>query len=276
MRGVQGRVVARFNCVNGRTQLAESICQTPLKIAKAFPLRDGRAGVCVMDCSPGLLAGDAYDLSWHLAADADVLLTPQGFTRVHPSVAAPCRLTQRITIESGACLECENPPIMLYREASLHAECEVDLGAGGALVFSEIACAGRIERGEAFAFHRYQSRLRVRSEGKLLCYHNVSVAPALWNVKARGAWAGRTHWGQVWALCESLSAAQQQELKTRWRDILGTGAARWPTLTGGVGRLERGGIVATLLGGRAWELQEAAQQMRECARMTIKHGSAAA
>lgn len=270
MTGVQGRINARFALANGRTQLTDSVCQTPLKIAKAFPLRDGRAGVCVMDCSPGLLSGDTYDLSWHLASGADALIAPQGFTRVHPSAKTPCRLSQRIIVENKACLEYENPPVMLYRDAALRADCEVDLQAGGSLVFSEIVGAGRIERGEAFAFHFYQSRLRVRREGKLICHHNVSVAPALWNVTARGAWAGRTHWGQVWAFCGEMNVSQETELKAQWRALLSEGASRWPTLTGGVGMLERGGLVATLLGGRAWELQEAALKLRERVRSFLK------
>ncbi len=63
----------------GRTRLANLYAKAPLKIAKTFP-QEKALSVCVMDASPGLLAGDFYEFDWHLGAQCEVHITTQGFT----------------------------------------------------------------------------------------------------------------------------------------------------------------------------------------------------
>ncbi len=78
-------ITAVFEARDGRTRATRLSQRAPLKIARTFELANGALGACIMDASPGMLAGDCYQLDFAVAADARVEVTTQGFTRVHPS-----------------------------------------------------------------------------------------------------------------------------------------------------------------------------------------------
>ena len=51
---------ATFAHAGGHTELQHKFHKSPLKIAKTFVRDDHQLGVCIMDCSPGMMAGDKY------------------------------------------------------------------------------------------------------------------------------------------------------------------------------------------------------------------------
>lgn len=256
------RLEAHFHLGNGRTRMGRCFTGAPLKIAKTFALDEDETGigvcVCVMDCSPGMLAGDHYQFHWQLESGARVFVTTQGFTRVHPSRENPCLLKQTIRLERGAKLELFPEPLMLFRDASLRTETEVELAEGATLLMGEIVCAGRVGRGEAFEFHALQSRLRVRREGRLIFLNQTGLRPANFDPKRIGAWKGFTHQGHFCVFSLDANASMLDIL----RPLLETSNRVWS----GASRLEEGGVFVSLLGHRACDLQEITQQLREATR----------
>jgi len=240
---------ACFSAPNGQSQLTHCYATAPLKIAKTFP-QGNAIGVCVMDVSPGLLAGDHYDLRWRLEPGAHVMATTQGFTRVHPGAS---RLDQRLHIAAGAILDYDPQPLMLYRGASLHSRCHVEIEQGGTLLLSEIVCAGRIERGEVFDFDSWRSRLRIRYDGELIYVNNTGIQPAAHKPRGLGAWGGYTHLANFFIFGPDVGAALRDSLREAMPDAV------W----GGVSLLEKNGLVVTMMGHRAWDLQEAVRGLRE-------------
>ena len=237
---------ATFRATAGRTQMAQLFCKAPLKIARTFPLDDA-LGVCVMDASPGMLAGDFYEFNWNLEDGARLHITTQGFTRVHPSRDKPCLLRQKISLAAGAHLEFFPEPLMLYKDAALRVETTITLAPEATLLMGEVFCAGRIGHGESFAFSSYENRLRVRRGGALIFANQTALRPASLPPQVLGAWSEWTHGATFYtfaaqtgpALCESL------------REVL-TGT---PQIYGGVSLLEGGGVVVSMLGNRACDLQ---------------------
>lgn len=258
-KGTTGRVVAHFDAPQGRTRLAGLACVAPLKIAKPFPQPDGSLHVCLMDVSPGLLAGDHYELQWHLAPGAQALITHQGFMRVHPSKDSPTSHQQAITVAQGAFLEYEAAPILLYRDAALNAHTTIEVEPGGTLLFSEIVCAGRTAHNESFAFDRYQSHLRANYGNELVAWNSVDMRPNLHNLRARGAWDGNTHYGTLLIIAENADKALQESLRTGLRTL--EAEATHP-LRGGVGLSERHTITISLLATRAHDLEQALKHLR--------------
>ena len=255
------RLEARFVREGGRTRLAHCFCAAPLKIAKTFPLGEA-VSVCVMDASPGLLAGDHYELSWQLDEGAHVHVTTQGFTRVHPAAERPCLLRQQIRVADGALLEYFPEPLMLFQGAALRAENQIDIARGGTLLLSEIVCAGRILRGEAFQFHSFSSRLRVRCDNELIFVSQTGLRPRDFNPRALGSWQDFTHQANFTVFSERANDALRDAL----REVLEEAGEIW----GGVSLLERHGVVVSLLGRRAWDLQQLAQRLRETARSYLR------
>jgi len=243
--------------------MAGCFAQSPLKIAKTFARGEG-VEVCVMDSSPGMLAGDYYAFSWHLGENAQVAVSTQGFCRVHPSRERPCKLDQRFELQSGAWLEHFAEPLMLYRDAALRIENEIEMSADATLLLGEIMCAGRIARGEAFGFHCLQNRVRVRCDGKLIYASQTGLRPADLRAQRVGAWSDFTHSAALLI----LSTRADETLQTRLQTVLD--GQQHAQVWGGVSQLERFGLSVALLGRRACDLQLLTGQLRDAVRRHLR------
>jgi urease accessory protein len=255
------RIEARFERVRGTTQLTHSFHSAPLKIAKAFPQSDGSLHVCTMDCSPGLLSGDRYELDFHLTQNTRVFLTNQSFTRVHPARRDEdiSRQMQHVVIEDGATLEFFPEPIMLFRDAAVQLETHIEMAPQSTLMMSDITCAGRIARGECFDFRLWQNRFDVRMNGELIFCNRQRLQPqSNMLFTAPGAWGSYTHWGNFFMFSPQVSA----ELLETLRQVL----LSHETVVSGASLTAKQGITVAMMGHHAWQLQQLVEELR----ITIK------
>ena len=262
------RVEAVFAAAKGRTRAAVLRGAAPLKIAKTWALQDGALGVCVMDASPGMLAGDRYSLDFTLHENARVAVTTQGFTRVHPararscdardSDARGCELQTRLEIGAGATLEWWPEPLMLYAGAELRARTSVHLAPNATFVAQDIWCAGRGGHGENWAFARLSNRWNIARAGVPIFASALDVEPHTFDPRARAAWNVWTHTGSFLAFGANADAALCESF---WKIIDGQNA-----VYAGASPVE-GGVIVSMLGTRAHDLQELARALRDGARI---------
>lgn len=186
MFGCNGQLAARFACVRGRTVLADAYCTAPLKIAKTFHAADerghtdGGALVYVQDVSPGLLAGDCYELVIHVEAGARAYLTTVTATKIHPAVnGRGAKQRTHFVIESGGMLVYVPEPTIPFRGARFENETVVHVEADAAVLLTEILAPGRDHSGEAFAYEEVQNRWRVYRDGRLVLYDAMRLGPAV-------------------------------------------------------------------------------------------------
>jgi len=262
----RARLEAAFAVRGGRTVLVSKMHTAPLKIAKAFD-RPRELAVIVMDASPGMLAGDRYELAWTAEKDARVYLTNQGHTRIHPS--APGRgvaLTQRFTLREGACVQSMMEPLMLYRDAELAARTEVDLAPGAVWLSADIICPGRAGRGEKFAFRRYDAALTVRYGGEPIFRSRQLIEPANQRIAAPGAWEDCTHIGMLYCFSDRVDGSHLDAA----REAAERAAAAVPGgCVAGASRTWRHGIVVMAAGGAAWRLQRVLEAAWRALRRTL-------
>ena len=97
-----------------------------------------------MDVSPGLLAGDRYELDWKVGADAHLYVTNQSFTKVHPclELSKGASLSQRFELAPGAIVESMPEPIMLFRDDLVINDTEVKLALGSVWLQAEVLVSG--------------------------------------------------------------------------------------------------------------------------------------
>lgn len=262
-RGITAHVHATFNCVRSKTQLLTSTHAAPLKIAKVFPVADGSLDVCVMDCSPGLLNGDSYELDWCVEENARVKTTTQSFTKVHPASGAGCRQNMHIQVASGAILEYAPQPTMLFRDAEFHTECDAYISPGGTLLLSDILCAGRVGRGEAFAFRNYFNRLRVRTNDELIFCNQMRFQPQQQNLRAIGAWGDNTHYGTFSVFSSSVNLLLLEAMRQVMNDH--------SNIYAGASLTHKNGVVVSALATSAWPLQELFSHLSTCAKRHVCH-----
>jgi urease accessory protein len=270
MFSTTGEIAATFAAAEGRTKMMHKYQTSPLKIAKTFryenepgPLQSGvslyeeQLGVYMMDCSPGLMSGDVYELKWHLLEGASVFLTNQSFTKVHPSIKEGSVQRQWIRLEAHALLEYMPEPVMLYKDASMSGETEIKLEPGATLIMSDILCPGRAGRGEKFHYRLYKNRMKVFYEEELIFYQNQLVEPAKMELAAPGCWENETHIGSLYIFSDLVRPVHVEAILTALSRLLESRstADRVLSVRFGASLTYKHGIVCTVMGTHAWQLQ---------------------
>jgi urease accessory protein len=250
---------AAFAYVGDRTELQHKFHKSPLKIAKTFAREDQQLGVCIMDCSPGMMAGDKYRLDWQLLPHSNVYITNQSYTKVHPSAERPAYQLQSFRVEKGARLEYKPEPIMLYKDASFQANTDIFLEPGAVVFLTDILCPGRVLRGEEFQYVRYDNRLKVFYENQLIYYNRQCIEPQqailpLDKVKLQkgfrrlGGWESYTHQGTLYIFSDQIKREQLELVQ----DLL----EKFTELHCGVSLTYKYGIVISVMGKSVWEVQQ--------------------
>ena len=158
----------------GQTNIFHQYTTHPLRISKPFRLdknNPNRIYLYLRNNSPGLLAEDELNLSFFLEQDSQLHLTEQAATKVHPvlDTIAAARVNYQIIMEEHTSFEFIPEPLILYTDAALIQQTNIQIHPSSNLFWSEIILPGRLARDEYYQFHYYDSCFRVTSpDGKLL------------------------------------------------------------------------------------------------------------
>lgn len=260
MPKVTGEIKAAFAVRSGVTQLVHKYHASPLKIAKTFRYENEsftgdrpveQLGVYMMDCSPGLMSGDHYEINVRLEEGARVFLTNQSFTKVHPSLGEQGSTQhQSLHVEADALLEYIPEPLMLYKDARLFSETELYLAPGAACISSDVLCPGRTQRGEIFQYSRYTNRMKVWYGTELIYYQNQRIEPQDMLLTAPGSWEQETHLGNLYIFSDRLGQRHLDGLMACLEKINGIEQVRI-----GASLTYKHGIIVTVMGRHAWQLQ---------------------
>jgi urease accessory protein len=151
--------------VAGRTRVLRSLAVPPVRFVKPDPGTDA-ALVFVSAFGGGMLEGDDYRFAVSCGEGSSLMFAPQANTRIFP---CPFQKTTRQhirgTVYAKATAVSGGDPTVLY-EGSRFSQSQVwTLHAGGRLALMDWMVAGRLERGENFAFDSFESEIRVEDEG---------------------------------------------------------------------------------------------------------------
>jgi urease accessory protein len=159
---VSGSGALRFFARGGKTSIATARASSPLKL---IPTRGGdSAWVFTTTFGGGLVDGDAIDLSIEVEPHARALLTTQASTKIHRSPSGT-ESSVRARVDEGALLAIVSDPVVAYADARYAQKTHVAL-AGGSLAYVDILSAGRVARGERWAFARVSSELSLVRDGE--------------------------------------------------------------------------------------------------------------
>lgn len=174
------RLELTFASRDGQTYLADALTTSPLKVVRPFALGDGRVLLQLLNVGPGLLAGDCYELNIHVKTGAKVVLVNQSATKLHRT--PPGRWAQQrlhVTLEPGADLELYPGLTIPFSDSDTRFETTVQLAGNARFAVLELFAMGRVRRGEAFAFRRLSSRLRVVQDGRLVYADGLELSPEI-------------------------------------------------------------------------------------------------
>jgi urease accessory protein len=199
---MHGRLRLVFRARGPRTYLAESYARSPLKILRQFDLADGRAVVQILQTTPGVFAGDDYEMEIVVDRGARVVIMNPSATKLHRMTGTGFA-TQRfhVSVHEDAHLEYYPALTIPFPEADFRQSLHIDLHPKARLALLERWAMGRVERGEYLLFRRLSARTAVHLAGKPLYRDALELTPSAndsgdWGVleaerySASGFWFG--------------------------------------------------------------------------------------
>jgi urease accessory protein len=163
----------------GHTVLAASRQEPPLKVVRAFTLRDGAALAHLHNVSGGLLGGDHLALKVNVGAGARVQLTTTGATRIYRPrrEALPTTQSNEFAVNEGALLEYVPDSIIPFAGARFSQATTIHLAQGAGLFWWEILAPGREAHGEMFAYDWVEMKMDVVALGQPIASERVRIEP---------------------------------------------------------------------------------------------------
>ncbi|MDP5273952.1 urease accessory protein UreD [Chengkuizengella axinellae] len=239
---------------NGKTTLVDRFHQSPLKISKTHPFENSsQLYVCVMDCSPGMLDGDEYDIHMNFGEQTEVYLTNQAYTKIHPSQNLGVKINQRYDVKIGALLEYFPEPMVPFAKSCFQGETTFQLEKDASLVTADILTPGRIHLGESFDYQSFNNTLKVYRDDKLIAWDRFHLNPSNHHFRTEGSFGEYTHMGSFWIFSKYVD----DELLKRIRD----GIEELPNIFAGASFTSEQGICVRILGHKAWELQQCTENL---------------
>lgn len=245
----KSRLIVRLAYRNGRTRMVEHHQSAPLKIARTFEREDGGLDICIMDASPGLLAGDSYEMEWGLEPGAKARVTTQGATRVHPSTGPISTQMVRIDLAEEAQFGWWPESTIPFVAARFTSTIEAQLAGNASLTIFESLSSGRIARGESFNFAEVVSKIHVAGSTGPRLFTRNRFAPDELELRESFSWGDATQFSSLYAFGLETDAEQAQA------------ALNALDVQGGVSTLPRGDLAVMMLGRRAHDLRHAALQV---------------
>jgi urease accessory protein len=163
---VSGRGALAVARVAGATSLVRARAAAPLKLLVPRP-RGPAVWAYAATLGGGLVAGDAIDLEIDVGPGATALVATQASTKVYRGDGRRAEQRLRARVGDGALLALLPDPVCCFAGASYRQAQEIDLARGGSLLLSDVLAAGRVARGERWAFTSYASCTTISIDGRL-------------------------------------------------------------------------------------------------------------
>jgi urease accessory protein len=204
----------------GRTVLAASCQEPPLKVVRAFTVQDGAALAHLHNVSGGLLGGDRLALKVDVGAHAQVQLTTTGATRIYrpKRYAPPATQSNEFTLHEDALLEYVPDAIIPYAGARFSQTTTVHLAQGAGIFWWEILAPGREARGESFAYDSVEMKADVIAPDRPIVSERVRIEPDKRSTQSFGRLGPYRTWATFCIARAGPSAAEWLALEYELRE----------------------------------------------------------
>ena len=183
--------VSRFSITagtrEGQTILEDFSYTSPFKIMQPFPLKGGGLQVMLLAASPGIMAGDLQEFSFHIKEGARTEFISQSYDKIHCMTEGKAGRHTSVFVEKGGTFFFHPQPMIPFKGSAFENTMEIRLEDESSRFFmSEILSCGRYARGEAFAYRFYHNLVRIYRNGKLIYRDNTRYDPVLFSMDSMG------------------------------------------------------------------------------------------
>jgi urease accessory protein len=255
---------------SGRTVLAASTQEPPLRVVRAFDLEDGSALAHLHNVSGGLLGGDHLALRVRVGPGASAQITTTGATRIYRPREESAGVTQtnEIQIAENALLEYVPDAIIPFAGARFSQRTAIHLAAGAGLFWWEILAPGREAHGEVFQYECVEMATDVAAAGRTIAAERVRLEPKKYALESVARLGPYRYWTTFYICRVGLGAeawlAAEQHLRGVAEKLARPGEVLWGTST-----LVAHGLVVRGLARRGRDVQEGLHAMWRAAKLLL-------
>ena len=205
---------------DGQTALAAQAFRAPFHVGKSYWDEAARTlRVQVVNPTAGILQGDRLRSEISVGAGAALLVTTPSVSRVFQMRVGEATGMQTFSVEAGGWLEFLPEPLVPHRESSYRQTTEIDVAAGGELVFADFLTPGRIARGETWAWRRLKLELAVRVGGELILRERLDQSGD--ELRALAELAGvKSDAGEARCFANVVLISRRLDAESGWRDAI--------------------------------------------------------
>jgi len=160
---------------NGKTLISDSFFTSPFKVAKPFYRDNGYTEIMVMCASPGILAGDSYNVHFDLADNTKTIISEQSYRKLYNTGDDFSQQNTQIQVGENAALYYVPYPVIPFAGSRFRSRTDINLRPSSKLIFGEIFTCGRYGMGERFAFSEFSSRTVVSVDDKPVFLDNIRL-----------------------------------------------------------------------------------------------------
>lgn len=258
---MDGRLSIRVAVRQGESRVVDNSASAPFHYLPYVPgsrrAKDA-ALVTLVNSSGGVLGGDRLALDVELDREARLELVTQSATRLYRSIRGPARMTQQLRLGTGASLDYLPDEIIPFAGSDFEQTTEVDLAPGARAILAEVVAAGRLARGERFAFTRLVLDLRCVAGGRLVLRDRAELEPARRPIDRPGILGDAGAWASFYVLY-GASRVEPDVIEAIDRALAGVEGGR------GGATASPAGVVGRAVGAEVEPLREAIARAREIA-----------
>lgn len=205
--GRDGQLRLGFERRGPRTVVARARYTVPLQTLAPVALDDRAAVVSILNPTGGLVGGDRLAIDVAVAPAAHACLTTPSATKVYRTAGEPARQDVCLRVEAGAVCEWVPDHTIPFAGSALRQRIEVEIADGACLILIDAFAAGRVGRGEAWAFRLLESALDVRDgKGRLLHDRFVLASDGALDPRGLGAAEGHAYFASLVVVGEEVDA----------------------------------------------------------------------
>jgi urease accessory protein len=167
--GRDGTLRLGFERRGRATVLARARYTLPLQVLAPMALDDPAAVVSIVNPTGGLLGGDRLTIDVSVGPAAHACLTTPSATKVYRTSGETARQDVALRLGAGAICEWVPDHTIPFAGSALRQRIDVEVADDACLILVDAFAAGRVGRGERWAFQRLEGAITVRdAKGWLL------------------------------------------------------------------------------------------------------------
>jgi urease accessory protein len=133
----------------------------------------------LVNSAGGITGGDRFDLGIDVGEGARLVVSTATAEKVYRSLGSDAEVGVRLKVDAGGSLLWLPQETILFDQARLRRDIEIDLAADAKIVLAEALIFGRTASGETMRQGSLTDRWRIRREGKLIFAETLKLDGAI-------------------------------------------------------------------------------------------------